>query len=91
MSFMSRSRLRRFFPVALHIAGGALCLCCQVNSSAADLDQVALTEVKGIFRSRCADCHNSEASSTDFDILDAASLIKADVVKVGDADPHETS
>jgi len=86
MSLISQSRLRSFFHLALHAAGGAFCFLCQANSSKADLDQVALAEVKGILRSRCADCHNSEASSTDFDILDAASLIKADVVKVGDPD-----
>lgn len=52
----------------------------------AGLDSVALTEVKGILRSRCAECHSAEASATDFDILNAASLIKGEVVLPGDAD-----
>ncbi len=40
-------------------------------------------EVKEILRSRCIDCHSSVASSTAFDILDAKSLIDAEVVKAG--------
>lgn len=52
----------------------------------AELDSAALTEVKGILRSRCLECHRVEASSTDFDVLDAASMIKSEAVKPGDAD-----
>ena len=40
-----------------------------------------LSEVKGILRSRCGECHGAEASSTDFDVLDVASLVAADVVQ----------
>ncbi|MEZ6128054.1 MAG: c-type cytochrome domain-containing protein [Planctomycetaceae bacterium] len=59
---------------------------CLSPSASAELDSAALTEVKGIFRSRCLECHRVEASSTDFDILDAASLIKSEAVIPGDAD-----
>ncbi|MCA9011703.1 MAG: hypothetical protein KDB01_18245, partial [Planctomycetaceae bacterium] len=52
----------------------------------AELDSAALTEVKGILRSRCLECHRVEASSTDFDVLNVASLIKSAAVKPGDAD-----
>lgn len=57
-----------------------------IDAVHAELDSSALTEVKGILRSRCAECHRKEASSTDFDILDAASLVKSNAVKPGDAD-----
>lgn len=40
-------------------------------------------EVKEILRSRCADCHGAAASSTEFDVLSARSLIDAEVVKAG--------
>lgn len=40
-------------------------------------------EVKEILRSRCADCHGAAASSTEFDVLSARSLIDAGVVKAG--------
>lgn len=40
-------------------------------------------EVKEILRSRCADCHGAAASSTEFDVLSARSLIDADVVTAG--------
>ncbi len=40
-------------------------------------------EVKEILRSRCADCHGTAASSTEFDVLSARSLIDADVVTAG--------
>ena len=64
--------------------GFTLLLCSDIATAA--LDAAALTEVKGILRSRCAECHSAEASSTDFDILDTASLIKSEAVKPGDAD-----
>lgn len=74
-----------FRSVLLHAAVGTFSLfsCTLLH---AELDSVQLTEVKGILRSRCADCHNAQASSTDFDILDAASMIKADIVKAGAPD-----
>ncbi|MFO0940680.1 MAG: c-type cytochrome domain-containing protein [Pirellulales bacterium] len=42
-----------------------------------------MAEVKEILRGRCVDCHGSAASSTEFDVLDAKSLIEGDVVKPG--------
>lgn len=45
-------------------------------------------DVKEILRSRCADCHGASASSTDFDVLDAKSLIEAGVVATGN--PEES-
>lgn len=45
-------------------------------------------EVKEILRSRCADCHGAAASSTEFDVLDAKSLIETDIVKAGN--PEES-
>jgi len=64
------------------ISAGLFCS----NFASAELDSAALTEVKGILRSRCLECHRVEASSTDFDVMDAASLIKSEAVKPGDAD-----
>ena len=52
----------------------------------AEMDSAALTEVKGILRSRCAECHREEASSTDFDILNAASMITSKAIKPGNAE-----
>ncbi|TWT91870.1 c-type cytochrome domain-containing protein [Neorhodopirellula pilleata] len=59
---------------------------CWATVASADLDSIALTEVKGILRSRCLECHRAEASSTDFDVLDVESLIKSKTVAPGDAD-----
>jgi len=53
------------------------------NSSGSEVKKVSNAEVKEILRSRCAECHSAEASSTDFDVLSAESLIKAKVVKTG--------
>jgi len=66
------------------IAAMAVTFCSAIAH--AELDRAALTEVKGILRSRCADCHSAEASSTDFDVLDAASMVKSEAVKPGNAD-----
>ncbi len=40
-------------------------------------------EVKELLRARCVECHGPAASSTEFDVLNAKSLIEADVVKPG--------
>lgn len=52
----------------------------------AKLSRAELTEVKAILRSRCAECHGVVASSTDFDVLNVASLLKSEVIKPGNAD-----
>lgn len=77
-----RSLVRAFISLSLLTP-----LMLQANA-AEPLSEASLSEVKGILRSHCADCHGSEASSTDFDVLDAASLIKAEVVKPGN--PEES-
>lgn len=59
---------------------------CRCSTVQAKLDRAALTEVKAILRSRCAECHGVVASSTDFDVLNVASLIRSEVVKPGQAD-----
>ena len=67
----------------------AVCLlACSFTQSAlgSESTKVSFAEVKEILRSRCAECHSAEASSTDFDILSAESLMKADVVKPGKPD-----
>src|SRR6056297_1303337 len=56
------------------------------TTASAELDSIALTEVKGILRSRCLECHRAEASSTDFDVLDVTSLIQSETVTPGNAD-----
>lgn len=54
------------------------------NSCLSDETKSSLNaEVKEILRSRCADCHGAAASSTEFDVLSARSLIDAEVVKAG--------
>lgn len=54
------------------------------NSCLSDETKSSLdAEVKEILRSRCADCHGAAASSTEFDVLSARSLIDAEVVKAG--------
>ncbi|MEZ6126045.1 MAG: hypothetical protein R3C49_23200 [Planctomycetaceae bacterium] len=77
-----RTALRHQLTTAVVCAAGVM----NLPSVSAELDAVALNEVKGILRSRCVDCHSAEASSTDFDILDAASLVKSSVVNVSEPD-----
>jgi len=48
--------------------------------------KASIAEVKEILRSRCAECHSAEASSTDFDVLSSESLIQSGVVKAGKPD-----
>ena len=67
----------------------AICLVvCNIGQSAwgSESAMALAAEVKQILRSRCAECHSAEASSTDFDILSVESLMKADVVKAGKPD-----
>lgn len=56
------------------------------SSLGSEVKKVSNAEVKEILRSRCAECHSAEASSTDFDVLSAESLVKANVVKTGKPD-----
>ena len=56
------------------------------NAQEPTANEKLLVEVKGILRSRCNECHSPEASLADFAILDVASLIKANVIKVDKPD-----
>lgn len=52
----------------------------------AESTKSSFSDVKEILRSRCAECHSAEASSTDFDVLSSESLSKSEVVKPGKPD-----
>ncbi|MEP3479948.1 MAG: c-type cytochrome domain-containing protein [Fuerstiella sp.] len=69
------------FPVAL-----LLCLVTVSSSATADLSATQLNAAKSILRTRCAECHSAEASVTEFDVLNAQSMVDAEAVIPGDSD-----
>jgi serine/threonine-protein kinase len=77
-----------FFNFGRLFASCLTCLFITAHCAGDEAQNSLSAEVKEILRSRCADCHGSAASSTDFDVLDAQSLIDAGVVAA--AKPEES-